>query len=416
MEPRESDLEKLGKRFHGVLANHGSEHEDVRRARQGFLQEFANHHARATSPAKSRGRGWWQLALAASLGAAVVTTGWLWPRNRSFQVGEARPGRLGDLIQALDGRPTPLHFSEGSRLLLHEGGKVRVLSFDATAARVLVEEGTLEVSVAHEESRRMRWDFEAGPYRVNVTGTKFRMAFDNHRQHFRLSTQEGQVIVSDSCRQTSRTVSAGESVDLACPARREESLPEGSAETVPAVLSPKEQPAVEPPAAREPNPSVTAASPGDVAWRGLLAAGRLSDGLAAAKRHGLRRTCRVATPQEMLALADAARLFGSAADAVIPLRILRERFPASTDAATAAFRLGLIAFEREHAYVEAAHWFETYLRDQPSGPLMGDSFGRLMQARSRAGDTQRARLDAQQYLRRFPEGPYAPEARGILSK
>jgi TolA-binding protein len=84
------------------------------------------------------------------------------------------------------------------------------------------------------------------------------------------------------------------------------------------------------------------------------------------------------------------------------------------DAATAAFTLGRVAFEKQHAYAEAADWFETYLREQPSGPLMGDSFGRLMEARLRSGDHTAARTSAQQYLRRFPEGPYSSEARGIL--
>ena len=47
---------------------------------------------------------------------------------------------------------------------------------------------------------------------------------------------------------------------------------------------------------------------------------------------------------------------------------------------------------------------------------MGDSVGRLMEARQRAGDMAGARQDAERYLRRFPEGPYASEAKAILQK
>jgi hypothetical protein len=47
---------------------------------------------------------------------------------------------------------------------------------------------------------------------------------------------------------------------------------------------------------------------------------------------------------------------------------------------------------------------------------MGDAFGRLMEARLRAGDTLRARTTAEQYLGRFPAGPYSAEARGILGR
>jgi hypothetical protein len=47
---------------------------------------------------------------------------------------------------------------------------------------------------------------------------------------------------------------------------------------------------------------------------------------------------------------------------------------------------------------------------------MGDAVGRLMEARHRAGDQPSARRDAERYLQRFPEGPYAGTARVILAE
>ena len=125
--------------------------------------------------------------------------------------------------------------------------------------------------------------------------------------------------------------------------------------------------------------------------------------------------CRAANQRELVALADAARLAGHVGHAHEALTMLRHRYPDSADAATAAFTLGRIAFERRGAYEEAAHWFATYLEEQPRGPLMGDAVGRLMEARQRAGDRAGARMDATRYLLRFPEGPYAPAARVILA-
>ena len=119
---------------------------------------------------------------------------------------------------------------------------------------------------------------------------------------------------------------------------------------------------------------------------------------------------------ELLSLADAARLSGETSRAVEALLMLRQRFPASTSAATAAFSLGRLAFEKRGAYAEAARWFATYLNEQPQGPLMGDAIGRLMEARDRAGDRPAARRDAERYLQRFPEGPYAGTARVILAE
>jgi hypothetical protein len=151
-------------------------------------------------------------------------------------------------------------------------------------------------------------------------------------------------------------------------------------------------------------------------WRELLAAGRLLEGLRAAERVNFDQVCRTATAKELLALADAGRFFGPSQRAVTALVAMRARFPSSMAAGTAAFTLGRIVFEKQQDYDRAASWFETYLREQPSGPLMGDAFGRLMEARLRAGDVTRARGTAEQYLRRFPGGPYSAEAKGILSR
>jgi TolA-binding protein len=408
MDRTEADIEAICKRLRDVLACESAAQAEPRQERDAFLERFAERHAGALRPSRP-GRRWLPWALAAAAGAAAAGM-WLLGRPVSFQVGEARRGRLGDMIEAHDGQATPLRFSEGSRLLLHEGGRMRVLALEKESARVLVENGVLDVSITHPKTRRTRWEFEAGPFRVVVTGTKFQMAFYARDESLSLSTQEGQVVVSGGCQQTPRKVSAGERMDLSCLAQ---------AGSPSAHLAPSEENAA-PAAPFEAQPDNDAVSPGrprgEPAWRKLLASGRLSEGLHAAERADFQHVCQIATARELLALGDAARLFGPPTRAVVALRVLRQRFPGTADAATAAFKLGLVAFEKERAYTEAARWFETCLREQPAGPLMGDSVGRLMEARLRGGDLAGARADAQQYLRRFPEGPYASEARGILSR
>jgi TolA-binding protein len=150
-------------------------------------------------------------------------------------------------------------------------------------------------------------------------------------------------------------------------------------------------------------------------WRALVAAGRYAEGVRAAERAGWTRVCRSANAVELLALADAARLSGETSRAVEALLMLRQRFPGSTSAATGAFSLGRLAFEKRGNYGDAARWFQTYLNEQPQGPLMGDAIGRLMEARDRGGDRAAARRDAERYLERFPTGPYAGTARVILA-
>ncbi len=405
MERREESLDRLGAHVREALQA-DSASEEIRLGRSEFLDEVgrrntATSRTRWLRPKKGR---WLVLAFATSFAASAAGL-WLWFRPVSFQVGETRPGLVGDVIESSDGTSTPLHFSEGSTVVLHEGARMRVLSLETGAARVLVESGVVDATIAHRKTGRTRWDFEAGPFRVTVTGTKFQLAYYPTDQSFRLATEEGQVVVSGGCQKTPKTVSTGEKLELTC-------LPKVPA---PAWNRGEEAAARVAEPTIEPAPAAPRAQRGD-SWRDLLAAGRLAEGLRAAERANLERVCQVGTAKELLALADAARLSGRDGPAGVALRALRRRFPGTMDASTAAFMLGRMSFEKHHAYAEAATWFETCLREQPTGPLMGDSFGRLMEARLRSGDRAGARANAEQYLRRFPEGPYASEARGILSR
>jgi transmembrane sensor len=408
MDYRDESLEKIGARIQDLLGEDPGAHEEMRRGRIALLDEVERRNAASSLRRSSRARRrrpWLALTLAASCAAGAAGV-WLWTRPVTFDVGEARVGQLGDIVQGADGKATPLHFSDGSTVLLHEGGRLRVLSLKAGAARVLVEDGAIDASIAHRRLGKTKWDFEAGPYRVTVAGTRFHMAFKANDGSFSLSTQEGQVVVSGGCQEAPRTVSAGEGLQLSCAPHV--TLPRPSVDSAPAMEIA--------PASPERELAPSGRSTNKDRWRELLAAGRLAQGLSAAERVGFERVCQAATAKELLALGDAGRFFGSPMRAVTALRVLRQRFPGSMEAGTAAFTLGRIAFEKQHAYSDAAGWFETYLREQPSGPLMGDAFGRLMEARLQSGDHEGAHANAQQYLRRFPEGPYASEARRLLSK
>jgi hypothetical protein len=402
MERPDARLAGLGTAVRELLAFERTPLREIRRARAELLQRVV---ARNLLPARWPCRGA-VLLLAAALTATTVAV-WTWARLPiTFQVGLAGlPGRPGDLVRAAADVPKPLHFSDGSSLVLTQGGRLRVLTTDAKGARVLLEDGTVGVKVASAKRGKKRWTFEAGPFSVRVTGTRFKLTYRAAEQTFGLETQEGQVVVAGGCLAGPRAVPAGNRLNLACLAK---SMP----------LVPTAEPPGRPLAPREgaaPALATGSPAPGDT-WRELLPAGHLRAGLHAAERAGFDRVSRAATSRELLLLADAARLFEHQARAATALHVLRQRFPSSADASTAAFSLGRLAFEQKHDYPEAVRWFATYLREQPGGPLMGDAFGRLMEARVRARDEAGARLDAEQYLRRFPEGPYAPQAHRILSR
>lgn len=417
---REKSLTDIAARVRHALAEDPRASDELRNGRAAFLEEVERRNLPSKSGrAPRRSRYWLPLGFAASV--AVGAAGlWLWMRAGSFQIGESREGTLGDVIEAADGSVVPVSFSEGSKLVLHDGGRIRVLSVETGASHVLVEDGIVDASIVHRKTGRTKWEFDAGAYRVTVNGTKFTIAYQARTRALRVSTEEGQVTVTGGSLGAPRTVSAGESLaPSGAPADEQavEEVPEpiaGGPRLEPTdPLVDAAAPSID--SAAQPE-SIPAPKPRGGQWQDLIAAGKLREGLRAAERANFEQVCQTATLKELLALAEAGRFFGPSQRAVAALGALRRRFPRSPDAGTAAFTLGRIASEKGGAYSQAASWFETYLREQPNGPLMGDAFGRLMEARLRSGDSAGARMSAQQYLRRFPAGPYAAEARDILSK
>jgi transmembrane sensor len=417
MESREqTDLIEMGTKIREALDGTGDSDEHIRAARAGLLDRVASGRAgvavaRSRSGRRLHGAHGRRRALVLTAALAAATAGAvLWIRLPiSFRVGAAGvPGSIGDVIEASGIDPLPLKFSEGSSVVLDSGGRVRVLAAEPAGARVLIESGSMDVAIAHRERRKTRWRFEAGPFRVLVTGTKFHVDWNPSDQSFGLRTSEGSVVVSGPCLAQPRTVRGGDRVNLSC-------APHAAAPptSVAAAAPEKALVATAPSGGRSGQPAR-----GRVAgrWRDLIADGRFAEGLRAAERADFARVCRTANEKELLALADAARLSGHAARATEALLAVRQRFPSSRGAGMAAFALGRIAYERRGAYADAARWFRAYIDEQPNGPLMGDAVGRLMESRQRAGDRAGAREDAERYLRRFSDGPYAAAARAILSE
>ena len=163
MEHPAQGLERIGAAVRETLAAQPGASEEIRRGRIAFLEEVERRNGPPgflRSPRQGR-RG---LPLILATSFAVSAAGlWLWMRPLTFQVGQNRPGRLGDVVEGVVGVVTPLHFSDGSAVLLHEGGRMRVLSLEAGAARVLVEDGVIDAAIAHRKLGKTRWDFEAAP-------------------------------------------------------------------------------------------------------------------------------------------------------------------------------------------------------------------------------------------------------------
>jgi TolA-binding protein len=159
-----------------------------------------------------------------------------------------------------------------------------------------------------------------------------------------------------------------------------------------------------------------AGTPGAAGWRALAGEARYKDALAAAEREGFDAICAAASATELRALGDAARLGGSPARAGQAYLALRQRFPGTPEAGSAAFILGRIAQDQSKDYARAAGWFTRYLSEQPGGELAADAAGRLVEARDKMGDTEGAQRAATRYLAAYPNGSHAGYARSVLAR
>jgi tetratricopeptide (TPR) repeat protein len=149
-------------------------------------------------------------------------------------------------------------------------------------------------------------------------------------------------------------------------------------------------------------------------FRELAQAGRYREALAASEQAGFERLCRSANAQDLMLLADIARLAGDAGRARQAYERMRERFPGEDDG-QAAFFLGRLAFDERADYAQAARYFELSLGEQPAGPLAREAAGRLMEARLLSGDGEGARAAARAYLKRHADGPHGRTARRLLA-
>ncbi len=396
------DLGPLGRAVADALPAVTPDRLARQRARVAALAPAATRRA---APAVAAGLG---LAAAAALVARLAAR----PDVPAAPALTARVGAapvvVGQWLAAADA-PLALRFSDGSEVTLSPGAHARVVALDAQGARVLVERGRAEASVRH--AARTRWVLSAGPYAVQVTGTRFAVTWEPERARFDLAMREGSVTLRGPRCAEGIAVQGRDEVhaDVAAgtltvgPAPREVALGPVPQEPIPAGPVPQE-----PIPAPRPSP----------------ARARTGHALApvAAAHAPSPATVVPAAPSEPAPAADAASLLAEA-DASLRahehlrarelLMGLRARFPGAPESTRAAFSLGVASLALGAPAV-AAGWFERYLREAPSGALASEARGRRVEALRAAGDSAGARAAAEDYLLHDPDGAFAPVARGIL--
>jgi TolA-binding protein len=374
---------------------------DEQAGRARFLERLAAGKAPS-------GRGYVMLAAAAVVACGVVLAGWRTLSTVSF-VTATGEGQAGAWLATSSANELPLTFSEGTELVMAPGSRGRVEDLGHTGASFLLERGDVRARVVHRSNAS--WRFLAGPFEVRVTGTALGVDWDPARERFAVRVDEGSVVVSGPNVGAPQVVRAGEQYVVDLPSRttrispRERGAPPDA--DVP-VDAGSDAFAVDPSTSSSPSAAARLlAAP--VSWVKLDEKGDYDAAYVAALSAGLGSVLRASSADELLRLAQVARLSGHRDTEREALVTCRRRFAGSERAAVAAYELG-----RSSSPSEASSWFDTYLGEQPSGALAREASGRLVEARASAGDDRGARDAATRYLAHYPDGPHAPLARRVL--
>jgi hypothetical protein len=407
----------------------------------------------------------WSAVAAAGVAAGAALVGMLASHRRVLSLrvdgGAIEPG--GNVVATVPSGAPVLHFSDGSEITLRSGALVRVRSIDDRGARVTLDEGEARVDVVHASDTR--WTFEAGPFRVAVTGTVFGLSWHPSGSQLDLRLENGAVTVTGPPVDAPLALRSGQWLNIRGSDVTIRALADGPPPAVPdgtgspagptqdaAVSSAPAAPNASPRApAGAPNASPSApagapnASPSAPAgapnaspsahdhieaveaagrragserpedrWRAELAAGQFTSIVDQALALGLEVALQRTSESELWALADAARYTRHTEIARRALQSETRRFPGSEHAHAAAFFLGRMA-EAEGDARSSLDWFDAYLTEAPSGTYAPEALGRKMTLVEKLEGKGAARSLAESYLRRFPGGAYADAAHALLA-
>jgi hypothetical protein len=352
----------------------------------------------------------------AAVAAALVAGGGTYlafrPPALSFTVAGA-PATEGDYVRA--DADTGVLFSDGTEVELERASGGQVSRTGPHGARVRLDHGRARVKVVPR--RGNDWVFEAGPCRLQVTGTKFDMHWSERDQVLEVLLYKGSVVVQGPPAPDGVAMHAAQRLVMDVrqgQARLGPLVTEPPIETITAVATPELAEETAGPLSEAAPPRELRADRRSEGWSSRVLAGDFDRVLREAHRRGFTEVLARDGAPEVMALAEAARYSRKLPLARRALAAVRDRFPGSPQAQKAAFLLGRMAEDQGGDLVAALSWYSEYLAATPEGPYRDEALGRKMTATQRLHGSVRARPLAEEYLRRFPEGPYAVPARAVL--
>jgi transmembrane sensor len=294
-------------------------------------------------------------------------------------------------------------FSDGSRIELRAGARVEPIENSSRAFRVALAAGAATFDVRPGGPRR--WAVECGRVSVEVVGTRFTVACAPAA--VRVDVERGIVLVrGDGVPDGAKRLTAGMSLEVqdTPPVEIRPTLPDPEDAQPPLPrLAPTRVPAPAGPPSALPTPSAP--------WKSLALHGDNDSAYAELGPQGIASASETASVEDLLTLADVARLSGHPRDAVAPLSRIVSEHAQDPSAPLAAFTLGRIQLDSLAQPREAATSFQRAIDLGLPRSLEQDAYARRVEAKARAGDAAGAREARQEYERRFPQGQRLNEVR-----
>jgi transmembrane sensor len=296
-----------------------------------------------------------------------------------------------------------IDLSDGSRIWLSPGGRLQPVHSTETSFSAILADGRADFDVRPGGPRR--WTVECGLATVEVVGTVF--SCERLPGRLRVTVRHGVVLVrGERVPERARRLAAGETIEIT----------EGVDARAVLAAEPPVEPALNEEtvsAGAQQDPSLRA-KPAEKSWRSLARHGRHSEAFATLGSEGLRRESRRLGVNDLLALADVARLSGHPAEAVLPLERILSEFAQDSQAPLAAFALGRLELDSLGRARSAASAFRKALELGIPRSLREDVMARLVEACARSGDMQAAQRAADAYRHEFPSGRHAQAIAGWL--
>jgi transmembrane sensor len=305
--------------------------------------------------------------------------------------------------------------SDGSHVRLWPGAHMEPLHSSGDAFSAIVTQGRADFDVRPGGPRQ--WVIECGLATVEVLGTSF--ACERGPGRLRVVVRHGVVLVrGERVPDRARRLSAGETLEVA----EAPQLPpsDGAGTIAPLALSENSgsssltgtESAVG--GLNREKGNSRARTTGTTGWRILARHGRHDEAFAALGAEGVRRESKRLGVDDLLALADVARLSGHPAEAVLPLERILVEFARDAQAPLAAFALGRLQLDSLGHAQAAVSAFRKALDLGIPRSLREDIRARLVEAYARSGDAGAAQRAADTYFDEFPNGRHARAIQGWL--